>query len=337
MTSSMRGTAVRTGQLTISGRLRLAAVLCASLGPATAFAQSFRSKPILLVIPNAPGAVADFVAHIVGAQITVQTGQSVVVQSKPGGAGNIGAEAVARAAPDGYTLLQAYPGTHSSNIHIFKKLAYDPVKDFAPISLLMKAPYYLFVSNSPPINSVAELVAYAKANPGKLNFGSSGTGGASHLAIVLMNMKAGVDIFHVPFRGAAASMTDMIGGRIQGQFTTATAAMPQAKAGQIKVIGVTYQHRTEEFPDVPPISDTVPGYELTTWVGLLAPAGTPKNRIDQLNQLVRKALATQEVKTRFRQAGLDPAPGSPQEFANFIASETELMGRLIKAAGITPE
>src|SRR3954463_13828221 len=248
----------------MSKRLRRAAALCASLIPLTTGAQNFPSKPILLIIPNAPGAVAEYVARIVGAQITAETGQPVVVQSKPGGGGNIGAEAVARAAPDGYTLLQAYPGTHSVNIHMFKSLAYDPVKDFAPISLLMKAPYYLFVSLNPPINSVADLVAYAKANPGKLNFGSSGTGGASHLAIVLLNLKAGINIVHVPFRGAASSITDMMGGRIQGQFTTATAAMPHVKAGSIKVIGVTYQHRTEEFPDVPAISETVPGYELTT-------------------------------------------------------------------------
>ena len=335
MTATMLRTGMHMG--TMKKLFQLTAALCAVLAPAATFAQTFPSKPVLFVMPNAPGAVADYVAHIVAARISAETKQPVIVEPKAGGGGNIGAEVVAKAAPDGYTLLLGFPGTHSVNIHMFKSLAYDPVKDFAPISLLMKAPYYLFVGASLPVNSVADLVSYAKANPGKMNFGSSGNGGPSHLAIVLFNMMASVELFHIPYRGAAGAMTDMLGGRIQGQFTTATAAMPHVKAGQIRVIGVSYQHRTADFPDVPAISESVPGYELTTWQGLLAPAKTPKNRIDQLNQLVRKVLAEPDVKARFREAGLDTAATSPKEFADWIASETTKMGRLIKAAGIKPE
>ena len=319
------------------GILALVAMLCSFLAPFFAYAQSYPSKPILFVMPNAPGAVADYVAHIIGAKITGETRQAVVVDPKPGGGGNIGAEMVARAAPDGYTLLLGFPGTHSVNVHMFKSLAYDPVKNFAPISLLMKAPFYIYVGAKQPINSLADLVSFAKANPGKMNFGSSGTGGPTHFAIVLFNLTAGVELFHVPYRGSAGALTDLLGERIQGTFATAAPAMSHVKSGQIKVIGVSYPRRTAEYPDVPAISESVPAYEFTTWQGLLAPAGTPKSVIDRLNRLVRNVLAEADVKAKFREAGIDPAASSPQEFADWITTETDKMGRIIKAAGITPE
>lgn len=287
-----------------------------------------------MILPNAPGGSLDVVARHVGAKLTAAFGQPIIYDNRTGAGGNIAAELAARSKPDGYTLYVGFPGTHAANIHLFDHLNYDPVKDFEPISLMMTAPFFLFINAKLPYSTVPGLIAAAKANPGKLNFGSTGNGSASHMALILFRMLAGVDITHVPYKGSVvAADIDVAAGRLEGKFGTASGASQFTKSGMTRSLAVTSLQRDKSYPEIPPLADMVPGYEYTTWVGLLAPKGLPQDILRKLNAEIRKIQADPEMQARFQAIGLNAVSSTPQEFGAWIVSETKKYGEIVKASG----
>ncbi|MCS0503278.1 Bug family tripartite tricarboxylate transporter substrate binding protein [Ancylobacter mangrovi] len=298
-------------------------------------AADYPTQPIKLVVPFAPGGSVDTVSRIVGQELTKELGQSIVVENRAGAGGNIGFEAVAAAAPDGYTLLMA-SSPLAVNVSLYKKLGYDPVKSFAPISLVALQPNVLVVNPELPVKSVAELIAYAKANPGKLNFGSSGLGASQHLAGELFKRRTGVDMVHVAYRGGGPAMTDLVAGRIQLMFETIPSAMPYISSGQLLPLAVTVDKRSAQLPDVPTMAEAgVTDFVARGWLGMAAPAGTPQPIIDKLNAAVVKALAEPAVAKRLTELGLVVQGTSPAEFASFLDSEIASFHTLITEAHIT--
>ena len=270
--------------------LALLAVPLASLvGPAPAAAQAFPNKPVRLVVPFPPGGPLDTVGRALAQKLTEAWGQSVIVDNRPGAGGNIGADLVAKAAPDGYTVVMGALSTHAVNPSLYAKMPYDAVKDFAPITLVAITPNVLVVNPSLPVNSVRELVAYAKANPGKLAFGSGSNGSAGHLAGELFKADTGTDLLHVPFKGAAPAMQALLSGDIQLMFDNLASASAQVKAGKLKALAVTTARRSPLAPDLPTMAESgVPGFDISTWFGLLAPAGTPPEIVGQVERRGRR-------------------------------------------------
>src|SRR5438045_3343206 len=268
---------------------------------AFAFAQAsatYPTKPIRLVVPFPPGGATDILAREVAKHLTDAWGQSVVVDNRPGAGGNIGSELVAKAAPDGYTLEMGTVGTHAINASLYSKMPYDHVKDFAPVILVAGVPNVLVVNPEVPVKSVPELVAYAKANPGKLNFASSGSGTSIHLSGELFKTMTGVQMTHVPYKGSAPALTDLIGGQVQLMFDNLPSSPTFIKAGKLRALAVPSPTRAPALPDVPTVADTVPGFEASSWFGVLAPAGTPPEIIARINGEVTKWLATPEAKEK---------------------------------------
>ena len=303
-------------------------------GGALAQAPSYPSKPIRLVVPFPPGGTTDILAREVAQKLTDAWGQSVVVDNRPGAGGNIGAELVAKAAPDGYTLLMGTVGTHAINSSLYAKLPYDHVKDFAPVILVADVPNVLVVNPALPVNSVAELIAYAKSNPGKLNFASSGNGTSIHLSGELLKTMAGVQMVHVPYKGSAPALTDLVGGQVQLMFDNLPSSLPQIKAGKLRAIAVTSATRAAALPDVPTVAEAgLPGFEATSWFGVLAPAGTPQAIVAKLNVEIARWLATPEAQERLRGQGANAAGGSPEDFAKHIAAETAKWAKVVKESG----
>jgi tripartite-type tricarboxylate transporter receptor subunit TctC len=329
-----------------SRRANAAALACAALVVAAAAvpadaaepAAAFPSKPVRLVVPFTPGGSTDILARAVGQKLSESWGQPVVVDNRPGAGGIIGMEAVAKAAPDGYTLVMGHVGTLAANPALYKTLPYDPVKDFAPVTLIARVPNVLVVGPAVPSKSVAELVALAKAKPGKLDYGSGGNGSAAHLATEYFKLKAGVDLQHIPYKGTAPALQDLLGGQIALMITGLPPVLPHVKAGKLRILGVASAQRLKQFPEIPTIAESgVPGYEATQWYGVLVPAATPRDIVAKLNRELVKALRDPAVAEKLALEGADPVGDTPAEFAAFIASEIDLWGKVIRATGARAE
>ena len=313
--------------------LALGAALLTSVSLAHAQRDDYPNKALRFVIPYPPGGITDTVGRLVGGKLGQQFGQTVVIDNRPGAGGNIGAQFAARSTADGYTLFMGFPGSHGINVHLYKDLGYDPIKDFQPVTLLVKSPMLLLVHASVPTKTLAELIAHAKANPGRLNFGSSGSGGASHFALVTFSMAAGVDIAHVPYKGTSGVEIDFLAGRLQGHFGSEISSMGAVRSGHARALAVTSMKRLKNHPDIPALSETFPGFEYGTWLGVLVPAGVPAQRVTRLNHALQTVLEDETIKRRFDASGVQAAGGSPREFAEFIAAEIKKFAQVVKVSG----
>jgi len=313
-------------------RLFLLSLLLACHLPVVA-ADSYPERPLRLVVPYPPGGAADVIGRMLARKLADDLGQQVIVDNRGGGGQVIGTDIVAKATPDGYTMLQASI-THSINPGLVSKLPYDSIRDFTPISLLASSPLVLVVHPSVPAKSVKELVALAKARPGALNFASAGNGSGGHLAMALLQEMTNTKMSHVPYKGAGPALIDVITGQVQMIITSPLAAVPHVKAGRLRLLGVSSKARTAAMPDVPAISEGVPGYEASLWYAFLAPRGIPGNAASRLNAAVLKALALPDVRALFATSGVDVIGSSAGELAVFLRNETAKWQKVIKAAGI---
>ena len=318
--------------------LHLAAGAAAlQFAPHVARAQAYPSRPVKIVVGQAAGSATDIVARLFGQFLSEKLGQQFIIEVRPGAAGNIATEAVTHMPPDGYSLL-AVNSQNAINVALYEKLNFDFVRDIAPIALVETVPLIMEVHPSVPAKTVVEFVAYAKANPGKLNMASAGIGGPQHIAGELFKFMAGVDLAHIPYRGSTPAVTDLVAGQVQVMFDVTATALPQVKAGTTRALGVTTKERLASLPDVPTIDSVLKGYEALGWVGFGAPAATPPDIIATLNKLINTALGDPRIRQRLIELGVIPAaPNSPGEFAKFISDEVEKWSKVIKFAGIKPE
>lgn len=305
----------------------------AALAPATGLAQPYPDRPLRFVIPFPPGGGADNLARIVGQKVGDNLHQQIVIDNRAGAGGNIAAEVVARATPDGYTLLQGNVA-HTISRSLYRKLNYDFVKDFTPVTQLASIPFVLLVSPALPASSVKDLIALARAKPGELNYASSGSGGPSHMAMELFKSMAGVEMRHIPYKGAAPAATDVIAGRVQMMFFTLSAGLPHVKSGKLKPLAIAGARRVPQAPDVPTVNEAgVPGFEATTWFGVMVPAGTPNPVISQLHGAFSAALNAPEVRERLLAQGFELVGSTPKQFAAYIKAEIPKWANVVKASG----
>ena len=305
-----------------------------ALAAGIASAQAYPSKPIRFVVPYPAGGPLDTVARLLGQKVSESVKQPVIVDNKPGAGGNIGAEIVAKSPPDGYTIVMGALATHAINPTLYKSIPYDPIKDFTPITQVAATPNILVVHPSVPAANVREFIAYAKANPGKLSFGSGSIGSGGHLAGELFKTMAGVDMVHVPYKGAAPAMQDLIGGQIHLMFDNLASALTQVRAGKVRALAVTTAKRTALAPEFPTIAESgLPGFDIETWFGVLAPAGIPREALDRLHAEFTKALAAPDVREKMVNLGAEPVGNKPEEFAAYIKAEAEKYAKVIKASG----
>jgi tripartite-type tricarboxylate transporter receptor subunit TctC len=319
--------------------LSLAAAGALALVPFAAQAQAaFPSKALTIVVPFSAGGTTDILARVVGQTMSKDLGQPVIIDNRAGAGGNIGAQMVARAAPDGYTLLMGTVGTHAINQSLYKKMPFDPIKDFAPLTRVALVPNLLVANPGQPYKNVKELIAYAKANPGKVTFASSGSGTSIHLSGEMFSQMAGLEMQHIPYKGSAPALTDLLGGQTAIMFDNMPSVIGHVKAGKLRPLAVTTPQRSPALPDVPTIAESgVPGYSATSWFGLLAPANTPAPVIAKLNASILKALADPEVKKKMAEQGAEPHGEKPEQFAEFIRSETAKWGQTVKKSGATAD
>ena len=317
------------------GSIASAVVLGAGLlGGTSALAQAYPTKPVTIIVPFAAGGTTDILARIIGQALTAELGQSVVVDNRAGAGGNIGGQAAAKATPDGHTLFIGTVGTHAINASLYKKMPFDPVKDFAPLTRVANVPNLLVANPAQPYKSVKDLIAYAKANPGKVNFGSSGNGSSIHLSGELFKSLAKVDMQHVPYKGSAPAVTDLLGNQIGIMFDNMPSAIQHVRSGKLVPLAVTTAKRSPELPNVPTIAEAgVPGYEATSWFGMFAPAGTPAPVLAKLNAAIVKVLAQPDVKKKINEQGAEVYSETPEQFAAFIQAESVKWGKVVKESG----
>jgi tripartite-type tricarboxylate transporter receptor subunit TctC len=314
----------------------LSAVLagCALGAAATAAAQDkYPAKPVTIIVPQAPGGANDTVARILAAKLSETMGQQFIVDNRPGAGGNIGTAAAAKARPDGYTLLLTVNSAHVINPFLYKNAGFDPVKDFEPVTPIATVAYVLVVNPSFPAKTLKELIDLAKAKPGDLQYASAGNGTLNHLLGEMLKTTAGIDMVHIPYKGASASVTDVVGGRVPISFQSAPSAISFIKAGKLRVLGVANEKRVPTMPDVPAMSETLPGYGATPWYGVLAPAGTPKPVIAQLHAGIVKALEAKDLQEKMAAQGAEVAKSSPAEFAALIKDELPRWQKIVKQSG----
>jgi tripartite-type tricarboxylate transporter receptor subunit TctC len=297
--------------------------------------QPYPTKPIRVISPWAPGGPAEGLARVVTAKMSEGLGQPIVIESKPGANGTIGTAFVAKSAPDGYTILLSHLGPTAISPALQKDLPYDSLKDFEPIAQVVAGPTLLVVRNDLPVQDVKQLIAYAKANPGKLSYGSVGVASTTHLAGELLNMLAGIETVHIPYKGSTPILVDLMGGRVDMAFIGISGSIQQAKAGQIRAIAISTLKRSPNFPEIPSVNETVPGFELNSWYGMMAPAGTPKPIVTRLQQELAAALKKPDVIEWMKQNGLDPVGSTPEEHAAHIRAELAKWAKIVKDAKVT--
>jgi tripartite-type tricarboxylate transporter receptor subunit TctC len=299
-------------------------------------AETYPSRPVHLIVAFAAGGTNDIVARLLGQSLSERLGQPVIIENKPGAGSNVGTEVGVHAPPDGYTLLMA--GTPNAiNATLYDKLPFDFIRDIAPVAGILSMPDVMEVNPSLPVKTVPEFIAYARANPGKVAMASAGTGGATHVAGELFKAMTGINMVHVPYRGDAPALVDLMGGQVQVMFDLMPASIEYIKTGKLRALGVTTAARSEALPDLPTVGEFVPGYEASAWLGIGAPAKTPVEIIDKLNREINAVLSDPKFKARLAELGGIVSPGSPAEFGKLIADETEKWGKLIRAANIKPE
>ena len=319
-------------------RLALFVFLVLLAAPFAVVAQTYPSKLIKLVVPYPPGGSTDLLGRTVAVKMSENMGQNVIVENRGGAGGMLGSDVVARAAPDGYTFLLGTGASHGITLFLSKTVPYDPVKDFTPICAAVEVPIALAINAAIPANSAKELVEYAKKNPGKLSFGSSGTGSPHHLAGELLKQLTGIDMVHVPYKGAGPAMQDLVGGQIPIVFTTLSTAIPQMRGGKIRVIGVVERKRQDSVPEVPTIGESIPGYVMpSSWLGFFGPAGLPEPIVRRLNDEILKAIHAPDVRAKLEAAGMPVTGTSPEEFARMVKDDIETFRRIVQASGIKPE
>jgi tripartite-type tricarboxylate transporter receptor subunit TctC len=319
---------------------RLLAILIASAAcalPGAVLAQGYPAKPIKIVVPFAVGGIADTFSRVIAQKVQEAWGQPVVVENKAGAGGNIGADLVAKSPPDGYTLVMGSIGTHAVNPHLVKDMPYDAQKDFVPIAHVLEAEGLLVVNPALAVKTVPELIAHLKAQPGKLSYASAGVGTASHLAGELFKNMAGVDMAHIPYKGNAPAITDVMGGQAHMIFATMPTVIQQAKAGRLRPIAVIGSARARALPETPTVAETLSGFEVGNWVGLFAPAGTPAEIVRRWNAEVQRIMASADVQPRLEAEGARFVPTTPESFAAFQRGESARWGRMIREAGIRVE
>ena len=316
-------------------QLMAAAGFLAALAlPAPAEAQEWPTKQVTLIVPFSAGGTTDLFARLLSQHLQQKTGQPFIVENRAGAGGNLGAQLVARAAPDGYTFLDGTVSTHAINPFLYSKLPYDTVKDFQPVSLIARLPNILVVHPDMPVKTVPELIAYLKANPDKMSYGSSGVGTSIHLAAELFKIKTGTTMTHVPFRSSGDIMNNLTGGHINLAFDNITLAWTQVKAGRLRALAVTSIERSAIAPEVPVMADTIPGFEATSWHGVFAPAGTPKPIVDTMAAEMKRILELPDVKEKLAEIGAIAAPMTPDDFVTFIDGERAKWSEVVKAAGV---
>jgi len=313
----------------------LAFLLCA-LALQAAAQEPFPSKPIRMVVGYAPGGGTDVMARLLQPVLSERLGQQIVIENRPGAGTNIATEAVLNAAPDGYTLLAASLA-NAGNATLYDNLKFNFIRDLTPVAGIAIDPFVLEVTPSLPVKTIPELIAYVKAHPGKVNMGSGGIGSGNHLSGEMLNMMAGIDLVHVPYRGAGPAMVDLMGGQVQVMFNTMSASLQYVRAGKLRALGVATKTRQAALPDVPTVAESVPGYESSFWTGMAAPKGTPPEIVGTLNKAVNASLDDPKVKARLAEWGATALTGSPADFAKFVADETEKWGKVIRAAHIKAE
>ena len=307
-------------------------------GSLPAWAQPYPNRPLRIVVPFPPGGGTDIGTRIVAQKLQEAWGQAVIVENKPGAAGIVGTELTAKSAPDGYTFMMGNIGTHAINVSLYKKLAYDPVKDFAPVSMVADLPLLLLVHPSVPANSVKELIALAKSQPGKLNFSSSGAGGSMHVAAELFKSMTGVDMVHIPYKGGAPAVADLLSGQVALSFSTVLETIQHVKAGKVRALAVTNDHRSIALPDLPTIAEAgLPGYQSISWLALFAPAGTPKEIVNKVSAESVRILTLPDVKERLLAQGAEPIGSTPEQLAATLAADIAKYAKVIRESGYKPE
>jgi tripartite-type tricarboxylate transporter receptor subunit TctC len=301
-----------------------------------AWAQTYPTKPVRIIVGFAPGGGTDISARLIGQWLSEKLGQPFIVENRPGAGANIAMEAVVKAPPDGYTLLLVSPGA-AINATLYEKLNYNFIRDIAPVSGIVRVPNVMVVHPSVPTKTVPEFIAYAKANPGKVNMASAGNGSSIHVSGELFKMMAGVNLTHVPYRGSGPMMTDLLGGQVQVAFDSMPSSLEQIRAGKLRALAVTTATRSEALPDIPTLSDFVPGYEASNWWGAGAPRNTPAAIVDRLNKEINAGLADPKMKARLAEMGGMVLAGSPADFGKLIADETENWAKVVKFSGARPD
>jgi tripartite-type tricarboxylate transporter receptor subunit TctC len=301
--------------------------------PRIAMAQAYPTRPVRLVVGFAPGGSTDVSARLMGQWLSERLGQPFVIENRPGAGGNVATEAVARAAPDGYTLLQVVPA-NTINATVYEKLNFDFVRDIVPVASISREPNVMQVHPSLPVGTISEFTAYAKSHPGTINIASAGAGSSGHLAGELFKIMTGIDMVHVPYRGGAPALTDLLGGRVQAMITAMSSSIEHIRSGRLRALGVTTAQRSEALPDVPAVAEFVPGYEASAWTGIGVPRGTPPEIVDALNAAINAVLAESKVRARISELGASVFVGSPASFGKFIVDETEKWAKVIRAANI---
>jgi tripartite-type tricarboxylate transporter receptor subunit TctC len=299
-------------------------------------AQAYPSRPVRMVVPFAPAGTTDISARLIGQWLSERFGQQFVIENRAGANGNIGTEVVLRSTPDGYTLLMI-DASPSINATLYERLNFNFVRDAALVATVARSPFILVIHPSVPARTVPEFIAHAKANPGRISYGSAGPGSTLHVAAELFKIMTGVDLLHVPYRGGGPAIADAIAGQVQVVFIPAPAGIEYVRSGRLRALGVSSATRFEVLPDVPSVSEFVSGYEASTWHGVAAPRNTPATIIDSLNKEINAGLAEPKLKARFVELGAEVFPGSPADFSNLVAAETEKWGKVIRAANIKPE
>ena len=301
-----------------------------------ATAQTYPSRPVRIVVGFPPGGPTDIAARLIGQSLSERLGQQFVIENRPGAGSNIGTEAVVRAPPDGHTLLLA-ASANAINATLYDKLNFNFIRDIAPVAAINREPLVMLVNPSFPAKTVPEFIAYTRANPGKINMASGGNGTPAHVAGELFKMMTGVDIVHVPYRGAGLALTDLLGGQVQAMFPGMSSSIEHVRAGKLRALAVTTASRSDALPDIPTVGDFIPGYEASTWSGIGAPKGTPAEIIDKLNKEINAGLVDPKVKARLANMGSTALPGSPADFGKLIAEETEKWAKVVKFSGAKPD